>query len=80
MAAFLPSSSPAEFVDLGQKPFQFLAHQPAGAVHDLRVARFKEASYRVEGFGHVLDAEVGNPQKRRAELLLHHLGQVHGGP
>ena len=37
------------------------------------------AGHGVEGLGHVFHAEVGDPDRRDAEPLLHHVGQIHGG-
>ena len=46
--------------------------------HHRRVV--EEPGHVVEGLGHVLDAEVGDPEEGDAVSFLHHLGQVHGGP
>ena len=78
MAAFLPVRAWLEFLELGIEDRQFLPDQLLGALHHLRV--FEEPGHVIEGLGHVLHPEVGDPQVRDAVFFLHHLGQVHGGP
>ena len=46
------------------------------ALHDCRI--LEEAGDVVERLGHVLDAEVGNAQRRDTVFFLHHVGQPHG--
>ena len=77
MAAFLPAQGLLKLPQLGKEAGQFFPDQFPGARHHLRIV--EEAGHGIEGFGHVLHSEIGDPDMGDAVFLLHHLGQVHGG-
>jgi hypothetical protein len=74
----LAGPDPGGIPAAGHERRQLFPDQLLGAGHHAGV--LEKPGHVVEGLGHVLDPEIGDPQARGAVFSFHHQGQVHGGP
>ena len=71
---FLAGQNLPVFLELGIENRQLLPDQRLGARHDLRVV--EKPGHVIEGFGHILHSEIGDPKAVVDELPRNHLGKV----